>query len=278
MNRPHDSRTKQLRGWQRGGTVTFGHKQWPGQHLALAGRFCLLAGRFCLLAGMFLVATGHLSFLTGSRGWAESPQPNSNAPQPIKISSLPKPPDEIAEQLRAGKVHLITGKQPADHVANQRGLDAETDFEINFSYRCQPQWQHDAAQGTVRIRMNFTRIQWEPKHTIWFRNPPPGSRFWQDTLVRHEFDHVRLSADPRMKKQFIQMLRAKRVITPSVKTNQVVNRALVDSLVGEYVTSVFREVTELINIRYLELDRVTRHGRQPVPQESTVEQWLKPKS
>jgi hypothetical protein len=275
MKTPHDSRTEQLRGWPECAAISFGRPK------ALADRVRaghVLAGHFCLMVGTLLSVTVTLCPLTDSRSWAESPSTSNNAPQPIKVSSLPKPPDEIAEQLREGKVHLITGKQPTDHVANQRGLDAQTDFEINFNYRCQPQWQHDAVRGTVRIRMNFTRIHWEPKHTIWFRNPPNSNHFWQDALVRHEFDHVRLSADPRMKKQFIQMLRAKRVITPSVETNQVVNRDLVDRFIGEYVTSVFQEITELIDIRYRELDRVTRHGRQPVPPESTIQQWLKPGS
>ncbi|MCP4885295.1 MAG: DUF922 domain-containing Zn-dependent protease [Planctomycetaceae bacterium] len=268
MKTPHDSRTEQLRGWPECAAISFGRPKALAEHV--------VPGYLCLMVGTLLSVTVTLCPLTGSRCWAESP--SNNAPQPIKLSSLPKPPEEIAKQLREGNVHLITGKQPTDHVANQRGLDAQTDFEINFNYRCQPQWQHDAVRGTVRIQMNFTRIHWEPKHTIWFRNPPNSNHFWQDALVRHEFDHVRLSADPRMKKQFIQMLRAKRVITPSVETNQVVNRDLVDRLIGEYVTSVFQEITELIDIRYRELDRVTRHGRQPVPPESTIQQWLKPGS
>ncbi len=77
-----------------------------------------------------------------------------------------------------------------------------------------------------------------------------------------------------MEKRFAELLRSQSEITVSVSEHPVVNRVLIDQLIEEHTQGVFRQVTELINIRYRELDRVTRNGRQPVPEDSHVGQWL----
>ena len=196
------------------------------------------------------------------------------SPEPIPLSSLPDPPPEIAKGLRDWHVQLTTGPLPASDPVNRRRLSAKTDYEIAFNYRCQPQWTHDSVRRTVRIGVKFTRIQWRPTHTIWLRSPPTASQFWSDPLVLHELDHVQISADPRIKKKFIDLLKSQTVITASVGANEVVNRSLVDRLVREHVAQLFQQMTDLIDIRYQELDRITNHGRRPIPEDSVIRDWL----
>lgn len=198
----------------------------------------------------------------------------AESPRPLPLDSLPKPPAEIAKSIRDWQVRFETGERARSDPATRR-LSAETRYEIAFTYHCQPQWSRDATGETIQIRMTFSRITWQPKHTIWLRRAPASDKFWDDPLVRHELDHVRLSADQRMKKRFEDLLRSQRVITPPIEANQIVDRALVDRLISQHVANVFQQVTDLIDIRYRELDRVTRHGRLAIPEESMIRTWLK---
>jgi hypothetical protein len=192
----------------------------------------------------------------------------------IPLATLPEPPSALAQSIRQWNVKLTTGSRPAEALVNRQGLDAETRYDIAYRYHCRSDWQHDTNRQTVRINMRFSRITWQPTHTIWLRDPPDAARFWDHPLVRHEFDHVLLSSDARMEKRFAELLRSQSEITVSVSEHPVVNRVLIDQLIEEHTQGVFRQVTELINIRYRELDRVTRNGRQPVPEDSHVGQWL----
>jgi len=203
-----------------------------------------------------------------------TPTARAEPPRPIELSSLPEPPPEIADWIRRWKVKLTTGEHPADHPVNLRRLAANTEYQIAFNYRRQSRWRHDRQAGTVRIQISLPRIQWQPTHTIWFRNPPKAEEFWDDRLVRHEFDHVQISGDPRVEKQFRELLKSNSVIRPTIEPGQTVNQALVEKLVDEHVQQLFQKTLQLIDVRYQELDRVTSQGRREIPEDSIVQQWL----
>ncbi|MEM1070126.1 MAG: hypothetical protein AAGI63_14585 [Planctomycetota bacterium] len=193
----------------------------------------------------------------------------------IDLKTLPKSPPNVERWLKDWEVQFTTGKLPPDHAANRRRLSGFTQYEVAYTYKCQPTWRFDRTSGNIRIQVRFTQVSWQPKHTIWLRYPPEPNSFWDDKLVLHELDHVQLSGDTRMKKLFIEKLRAKRTITQSVRGRGPVNQSMVDRIVKEHVASVFEEVSEMIDIRYKELDRVTSHGRLSIPKDSEVEGWLK---
>lgn len=198
----------------------------------------------------------------------------ADEPQTIDLTTLPEPPNRIAESIEQWKVKLTTGQRPPDHPANVGGLDADTNFQISFRYRCRSKWQPDSQSGTVRIQVSFSRIDWNPSHTIWLRHPPAAESFWDDPLVLHEFDHVRISGDPRMEKLFRKKLRDQPVITVPIKSDQVVDQAFIDRLVDQHVSEVFQKIQGLIGVRYRELDRVTANGRRKIPEDSIIHQWL----
>lgn len=129
---------------------------------------------------------------------------------------------------------------------------------------------------TIVINVRYDRVEWTPTHTIWFLQRPASEGFWSDPLVRHEFDHVRISSDRRLAVQFEQMLKRTSVLNRPISDSDVVNQKFVDQIVDQHVAEVFAEISELISIRYKELDRVTEHGRRGVPSDSPLNQWLSP--
>ncbi len=90
----------------------------------------------------------------------------------------------------------------------------------------------------------------------------------------HELDHLRISSDPRIKNRFEQRLREESVLVRAINNGDVVNQNLVSQLVKEHVVEIFQEYSDLIAIRYKELDRITNHGQRPVPADSEIAKLL----
>lgn len=197
----------------------------------------------------------------------------NTGPQKLSLRSLPEPPAKFKELIDRGKVRFEYG--PIDdprRIDSQNSMAAETSYKINFSYRTRLHWQLRNDITVVSIRI--TGVQWSPSHVVWFRKRPDPDSFWEDRLVRHEMDHVRISTDPRLAAAFRR--RADELKTIALTRSEIGNRSIdaaAKEAVKEKLTSVFRDVTELASIRYRELDRVTLHGRRPLPEDSDEKIW-----
>lgn len=200
-------------------------------------------------------------------------------PTPIRLTGLPEPPAEIRELISSGQVTFEAGERETLRSSRSGSrITAETHYRISYNYNARSRWKIDSQQRRVVITLRFHEIEWQPTHRIWFENRPATEDFWSDRLVMHEFDHVRISTDPRVAERFKQLLRNKRSITQSLSGDDVVNQDFVDRLVDEHVAVVFSKVSDLISIRYAELDRATSHGLNPLPADSSLTGLLRPKA
>ena len=200
-------------------------------------------------------------------------------PTPIKLTDLPEPPSDIRELIKAGLVTMEAGEREDSQTSQSSPkIIAETHYRIAYNYSTRSRWQVDSGNRRVVVTVRFRDIEWQPRHTIWFERKPATEGFWSDRLVLHEFDHVRVSTDPRVAERFEQLLRSRGSITKSLSSGDVVNRAFVDRLVEEHVSKVFSEISDLISIRYKELDRVTSHGLHPLPEDSSLSELLRPRA
>ncbi|MFK8114828.1 MAG: hypothetical protein AB8B91_21685 [Rubripirellula sp.] len=190
---------------------------------------------------------------------------------PIELDELPSPPREIRKLIQSANVTMESGE------ANDRDpkLAGLTDYKIQFQYGVRPKWHLDSTGTRLRISTRYFKVDWSQSHKIWLRKKPPTDQFWSSELVLHEFDHVRISSDPRFKAMFETRLRKSTSLTREVSENDKVNRALIDTLIDEHVNGVFKDVTDLISIRYKELDRVTNHGRRPIPEDSEMAEYFR---
>lgn len=198
-------------------------------------------------------------------------------PSPFVLSSLPPPPPAIAELIKAGQVTFEAGERQsrAEPPTGPR-IIAETQYKIAYNFNSRTRWKVDRSRRRVVITIRFRDIRWQPTHRIWFQNKPATADFWKDRLVLHEFDHVRISTDPRVGERFRSILRNKGSITSVLSRGDVVNREFVDRIVESYVSEVFSEVSDLVAIRYKELDRVTSHGQDDLPPDSSLASLLRP--
>jgi hypothetical protein len=89
-------------------------------------------------------------------------------------------------------------------------------------------------------------------------------RRWNDPLLRHEFDHVAVSTDPRAALLAEHLLRKIRKLTVAIDPRQPVDSQHVDQIVLEEIGRRREAVVDLIRANYLRLDEVTRHGARPL--------------
>jgi hypothetical protein len=111
-------------------------------------------------------------------------------------------------------------------------------------------------------------------HDVWFREQPSTQDFWDDRLVRHELDHVRISTNPRIEKIFTELVRGDGRLLETIDEETKVTQSMVRSIVEKHVQSVFDDTIDLVQIRYQDLDAVTNHGLKPLPRDSEPMKWM----
>ena len=154
-------------------------------------------------------------------------------------------------------------------------IAGETRFESRYRYNTNARW--NVTSSGIELRVHFRSLKLVQKHVIWLKTVPKAEDFWTDRVVRHEFDHVRISADKRIEAQFrrdVQRMTSFTVPKARVTSNGKVDNAKVQEVIRQRVKQAFERISDYVDVRYLELDRVTQHGMLPLPkatEEPTME-------
>ena len=228
----------------------------------------------------------------------------------LKLSDLPPVPKDLKELVEANELTFrIGGPRPSlmdqsrSTGSPNRRFDAENEFRLSYSFGSRCQWKPVANPSTpnsikqLAIQVRFDRIRTSLKHQIWLRRMPDEPGFWDSPLVRHEFDHVRISSDPRLVELFRKsVLKHERMELTRAESEPLIALAYrkwnaswlgrgtwlsyldnedAKAWVKTAVQAEFDGLVEMIGIRYAELDRVTDHGRRSVPTEGPLRDWLK---
>lgn len=178
------------------------------------------------------------------------------------------------------KARFVTGGSPQSDIQQipyGGKLAGETRFTFRYEYNCHLKWfqsRRASEEPQVRIRVRFRKLKFIISHDIWLRQPPPPDRFWTDPVVRHEMDHVRISSDQRVERQFLDQ--ANKISSFEVPLSTVadarglVKEPAIRAAVDQQLQAVLRNATEYVDIRYRELDRLTRHGLRALPPKSQL--------
>lgn len=221
---------------------------------------------------------------------------------PLEIDSLPEPPQVFQSLLREGNVDFLQGtdlleskdfnalaKLPDEvtqalrkqslrtdpSIPFENRLSAITTYRIDFRYARQRTWTWNPVTRIMTINMRARLTSWKPIHTVWFRELPSLTNFWKNSLVRHELDHVQLSSDANMKSRFARLLREGERKQLSLSGSQRPSNQIADETTKQWAEEKFREMIDLINVRYQELDQITRHGRNRLPEDSPLYRSLR---
>lgn len=238
-----------------------------------------------------------------------SPSVNAQESRVVQLTDLPPVPEDLKRIVDAHELSfLVGGERPSltrsirSTPESDRRFDAETQFKMNYSFDSRCRWEaiREPATadtiGRLAVRVRYTRIETQISHQIWLRRLPDPETFWDDSLIRHELDHVRISSDPRLTIRFEKAIRnLQRIELSHVQSEPVwviarrkyeaawsrraslqlyLDHRDAKPFVKSAVQMEFDRLIELVNIRYRELDRVTDHGLNAIPAGGQLRDWL----
>ena len=150
-----------------------------------------------------------------------------------------------------------------DPVRDPRQHQGYTTFHYDVRYR-----------SAYQYRLNGRRIRIDP-YVGWFAYQLSNEVLlpesldhdgrWASSLVQHEFDHVAMTVDPRIRMLIEQVCRATPAIVRDVSLGAEVNGQLIDRLIHDAVEPRYQAVLDLLIANEKDLDKVTRHGRHDPP-------------
>ena len=279
-------------------------RQWLSVAFIGLNSFTLLVGR----PGEFVGAT-----VAGERPGADaedragqqdpdvgafSDPPGPRGGRVVTLDELPPPPAPIRRLLDAGEVRFRVGGMPPQHVTaigserpdrdgrpdrdssrsvnESRGSDGMTAYRVSFEYDSASRWRIVGVGGSreLVIAVRVFDVRWRTTHEVWLRQPVSAERFWQHPLVLHELDHVRISADRSLAERFGRMLGKRVELRVPLAPRATVTSRAVQAAIDRHVRRTHQRISELIEIRYRELDRLTAHGQRPLPPGTELEAML----
>jgi hypothetical protein len=99
------------------------------------------------------------------------------------------------------------------------------------------------------------------EHDIVFRSGFEPHTPWSDPLVLHEFDHVSISTDPRLRKLLKKVLNERIRCTVRWPRSEALTHARVHEAINVEMNAQIKELERLVQTQYDALDRVSRDGR-----------------
>lgn len=186
--------------------------------------------------------------------------PNQSAEQIVDIESAPP---EFQSLIKAGNVRLVLHEPSASDL----GIHGYTKFEYTvttrFRMKCSWRLRQGAWQVTIKPTMQAVVVQFT--HHVTVPKTLDGDLFWTKRLVRHEFDHVAVSSDPKLKLLIAQLLRRLPVITRTADAGTSMTEAYCREIVNEEIAKRREAVGKLVQANHDLLDKVTRHGMARLP-------------
>ena len=184
----------------------------------------------------------------------------SDTHQPIPRDGIPQ---ELERLIDRGKVEVVYDSDP-EFVKAARGW---ADFHIHV----QSSFKYDVTKtrknGRWQVQLHLTKL--EPKieltHLIRLPSTFKSPDVWSNRILRHEFDHIAVSLDPRAMLLLRHLLVHLPVIERTLEPKETPSNDVLNKLVDEEVVKRRQAVVELLRQDNQRLDKIGGHGAQAVP-------------
>jgi hypothetical protein len=199
-----------------------------------------------------------LLLLSAAMGQQNSPNSN-HSPHPWIANA----PPAFARLIDKGQVQIITD----DERLKTAGKQALTFFQFQLDYRYRYELSRvrpvdndsSLAEGEIVARVRLTKLDWT--HTVVLQVNYQPTKPWEAILLQHEFDHVSISTDPRLKKIAEEVLVQPVRCTVRWTKAQGLQRETIDTAIKEEMSARISELERLVQTNYDALDRETRDGQ-----------------
>lgn len=174
---------------------------------------------------------------------------------------IPEAPEEFAELIERGNVTY--------DFSSPRRYDAETHYTYDIRFNFLASSKRSASRTGVRevVTIRFTRLRVVLANQIRLSPSIVSDDFWNTRLIEHEFEHVRVNADPRVFLLIERVIRKNNKLQFDLPVGQRASsqqvRSALDTRIQESIKICERLVQRNTNL----LDQITRHGQSTLESE-----------
>jgi hypothetical protein len=205
----------------------------------------------------FRPALGFLSLCLGCSIWAQEPAKDQPPPRDRFAQWVEQSPPGIKRLIDIGQVTFEFN----DQELTERQKQGLTKFRFAYQYRYRfanntPILQKLADPPTIAVAANviIPDVQWT--HRVFVRTNFQPEYPWKSKLLQHEFDHVSISTDPRLKILLKMVLAAPlRFEIPADPPPQPSNNEPSTQSLNQRID---QKVAELMQERVSEIERITQ--------------------
>ncbi|MFN7734296.1 MAG: hypothetical protein ACK5OB_20550 [Pirellula sp.] len=196
-----------------------------------------------------------------------SPNPQGEASLTETHPWLETAPEGLSQLAKLGRVRIGIDDERLRRARKQAltffRIHAETKYQYKVGDPRLDEEDKDRMKARVRAKVRIPEMHLS--HDLYFMSWMQPREPWSDPLVLHEFDHVSISTDPRLRQIILRVLtaplecwarwpRGERATNESIQ--EAVNAAMNDRIV---------ELERLVQTQYDALDRQSRDGRETIP-------------
>ena len=207
-----------------------------------------------LVVFQFLIAVGQ------EREAFTTQKSESSTREPIPTEAAPK---ELKRLIEGGKVAVVYDSDP-EFVKAARGW---ADFHVHVRSSFKFDLAKTRQNGRWNVKLDITKL--EPKieltHLIRLPSTFKSPDVWGSRTLRHEFDHIAVSLDPRAMLLLRHLLVHLPVIERTLELKETPTNDLLTKLVDEEVVKRRQSVVELMRQNNQRLDKLGVHGAEVVP-------------
>lgn len=180
--------------------------------------------------------------------------------EPIPDDSAPQ---ELKQLIADGKVKVVYDSDP-DFVKARRGwADFHVLLDHSFKYGLMKSRKNDRWQ--VKIHVTKVELKIELTHLIRLPVTFKSPDVWKGQILRHEFDHVAVSLDPRPMLLLRYLLKHLPVIERTLEPQEEPSNERIGQLINEEIERRRQAVIDLMKQNNMLLDMAGAHGIRRVP-------------
>jgi len=214
--------------------------------------------------GAVLVVAASLS-LSGSTLCQEADTPTGKKADAETRELIPtdSAPEDLKRLIEDGKVTVVYDSDP-EFVKAGRGW---ADFHIQLKHSFRYSLTKTQRRGKQHLTITVTKLepQIELTHIIRLPVPYKSPRVWDGNVLRHEFDHVAISLDPRPLLLFKHLLLHLPPIEMSLEPKEQPSEAAINQRINDAIDQRHTAVRDVIRANNIMLDKVSQHGGIPIP-------------
>lgn len=218
------------------------------------------------IAQRVLLLLGGLVFWEHTVGLCEPPcSPKDEKPAATTHEPIPDDdaPPELKRLIADGKVKVVYDSDPEFVKAGRGWADFDVRLEHSFKFHVTKSQKN----GRWHVKLVITKFEPMIELTHLIRLPASfkSPRIWRSKILRHEFDHVAVSLDPRAMLLLRHLLAHLPAIERTLKPDEEPSNERLNQLINEEINRRHQAVIELMRQNNVLLDKVGAHGTQPVP-------------